>query len=437
MKAHTGFDRFSVVILEMITEIDDKISRQLDAIMNMSEYQELYGRWLALWSLTDLGIDSRQVQLKVVDYTWDELADDLNRSVDIERSWLYERLGRRELNTPGGLPFGLLLADYFPSSDPGGIMAGGDDLFTLQMLAAVGAMALCPVVVSIQDHFFGSRDDRLLVSTERLERVMKSEDFQSWQLLRNTREAAFLGVAWPMLLYPLTFHESLGFCYRGELSRQGMIPVGAAWAFACIVIREFDRSHWFGFLRNCEADVDGGGRVQANSHSTPDNFFSNAVASIRLTEYLESAFHHLGFLVAGTRYLSGDLAFHNNNSAQACGQSSDEQIHGLLQSTLIGCRFAHYLKILVRDRIGSFDSVGDCERYLTRWLQRYVSDVDYGDDKIMARFPLKNAQVRLEDDPRWIGHYRCIIKLQPQYQYDSMDSDIVVHTEMAAEAVGS
>ena len=120
----------------------------------------------------------------------------------------------------------------------------------------------------------------------------------------------------------------------------------------------------------------------------------------------------------------------------ACGGSSEEQIHGLLQSTLIGCRFAHYLKVLVRDRIGSFDSVGDCERYLSRWLSQYVSDVDYGDDSIMARFPLKQARVQLEPDPRGLGKYRCVISLQPQYQYDHMESEIIVQTEMAAESLG-
>ncbi|WP_281647506.1 type VI secretion system contractile sheath large subunit [Parendozoicomonas sp. Alg238-R29] len=430
------YDRFTVVVLGMLAELDDQISQQLDVILADKQLQELHGRWLALWSLVDLSIDHRQVLLKIMHCTWDELADNLNRSVDIERSWLYDRLGRKELNTPGGLPFGLLLADYFPSSDPGGILSSGDDLFTLQMLASVGAVALCPVVVSIQDQFFGSCDDRLLVSAGRLERVINSEDFHSWQLLRKTREAAFLGVAWPMLLYHCDRSECMGFCYRSHASSSHTLQVGAGWAFACIVMREYDRCHWFGFLRNCDADVDGGGRVAAGSRASSQNLFMQAVASIRLSEYLENTFHQLGFLVAGTRYLSNTLAFHNNNSVMACGNSTDEQIHGLLQSTLIGCRFAHYLKVLVRDRIGSFDSTGDCERYLSRWLQRYVSDVDYGEDSIMARFPLKQARVRLELDPRGVGRYRCTVYLQPQYQYDQMDSEIVVHTDMASETVG-
>ena len=242
----------------------------------------------------DLDIDHRQVLLKVMTCSWQELSDDLNRSVDIERSWLYDRLGRHELNTPGGLPYGLLLADYYPSSDPGGIMASGDDLFTLQMLAAVGAMALCPVVVSIKDHFFGSRDDRLLVSTGRMERVMNSEDFQSWQLLRKTREAAFLGVAWPMLLYHRTDGENMGFCYRSCEAGAQILEVGAAWAFACIVMREFDRCHWFGFLRNCDSHINGGGRVAAVLRASSANLFLRAVASVRLSEYLENSFHQLG-----------------------------------------------------------------------------------------------------------------------------------------------
>ncbi|MCL6271103.1 type VI secretion system contractile sheath large subunit [Sansalvadorimonas sp. 2012CJ34-2] len=430
-------DRARVTIERLIAEIDELVSAQLDAILVHPVLQDLHGRWLALWSLVDLHLDHRLVLLKIINCQWDELAEELNRSVDIESSWLYDRVGRRELNTPGGLPFGLLLADYLPSSDPGGLLTHGDDLYTLQLLAAVGATALCPVVVSVDDGFMGSRDDRMLASLQRLERVMASDDFVSWQLLRRLGESAFLGVAWPMLLY---HHEQerlcRGFCYRSQDAQSGYLRVGAAWAFVCIVMREFDRCRWFGFLRNCEPGIEGGGHVSGGTGTASSNLFNRAVASIRLGEYLENCYHGLGFLSPGTTYLSDSLSFHTNNSVMQCGSGTDEQIHGLLQSTLIGCRFAHYLKVLVRDRIGSFDTVGDCERYLSRWLQKYVSDVDYGEDSIMARFPLKHAQVRLEADSRHPGRYRCVVYLQPQYQYDQMDSEIVLHTDLATDAVG-
>ncbi len=417
-------------ILQLIAGIDQIISAQLDEILGSRILQDLQGRWLALWSLVDVHLDRRLVLLKIINCQWQELTDDLNRSIDIESSWLYDRIGRRELNTPGGLPFGLLLADYLPSSDPGGLLTQGDDLYTLQLLAAVGSLALCPIVVSVEDNFMGSQDDRILASMQRLERVMKSDDFTSWQLLRRLGESAFLGVAWPMLLYQHRSQDCRGFCYRPQLATVGHLQVGAAWAFACIVVREFDRSRWFGFLRNCEPGVDGGGHVTAGTSSDPGNLFNKAVASFRLGEYLENFYNELGFLVYGTAYLSDHVAFHSNNSVIRCSKGSDEQIHGLLQSTLIGCRFAHYMKVLVRDRVGSFDSLEDCERYLSRWLQQYVSDVDYGEDSIMARFPLKGARVRLQGDLRSPGRYRCIVSIQPQFQYDRMESEIVVHTDL-------
>ncbi|WP_461535591.1 type VI secretion system contractile sheath domain-containing protein [Spongorhabdus nitratireducens] len=430
-------DHWDHFINNLLTELDTLLSQQLGEILRHPLYKNLEARWSALETLARLPVNHQQVQLRILDCSWEELSDDLNNAMRIESSVLYQRIGQEELNTAGGQPFGLLIADYEPCADmlrfaefPG--FSTWDDLYTLQLVATLGAKCLCPVVTSLSEAFIGEGDEKITTSPVRLNRCFNEPEYASWNLLRQQDEARFLGVVWPPVKVRSAFDGVCdGFIYREEDPQEAMIWASGAWAFASVVMREFDRLNWFGYLRSCQAGQFHGGIVNLPGYSDEaSGFLVMPQVRYRLSEGLESAWREQGFMPLSTGYMTEYLAFFDNNSVYQAGDSSDEKIGAMLQSTLMGCRFGHYLKVLIRSHIGGFDSVLEAETWLDRWLQNYCSEVDYGEDSIMARYPLRRASVELEEEGSSPGCYQCVIRLQPQFQYDYLASDIVVRTEL-------
>ena len=428
------WDRF---INNLQAELDVLLSQQLGEILRHPQFKALEARWSALESLAQLPVNHQQVRLRVLDCSWEELSDDLNNAMQTESSVLYQRIGQEELNTAGGQPFGLLLADYQPcgvgyQNQVADHNSTWDDFYTLQLLAELGSKCLCPVVTSLPDDFIGEDDMHVLTSPVRLARCLEAPEYHSWHLLRQQESARFLGAVWPAVkARPYYDGVCNGFIYRENNPEDAAIWCGGCWAFASVVMREFDRLNWFGYLRSCLAGQFSGGIVNLPECSDGGcGFLHKPEARFRLSESLENGWRDQGIMPLATGFITEYLFFPDNNSVYQAGESSDDKIGAMLQSTLIGCRFAHYLKILIRGHIGGFDSVVEAETWLDRWLQQYCSEVDYGEDRIMARYPLRRATVELNEADDRPGIYHCTIKLQPQFQYDYLASDILVRTEL-------
>ncbi len=425
------WDRF---ISNLQAELDVLLSQQLGEILRHPLFKDLEARWSALESLAQLPVNHQQVRLRILDCSWDELSDDLNNAMQIESSVLYQRIGQEELNTAGGQPFGLLLADYQPCGGNQEHIYNSiwDDFYTLQLLAELGSKCLCPVVTSLPDSFIGEGEVDVLTSPVRLARCLEDPEYHSWHLLRQQENARFLGVVWPdVKVRPCFDGVCDGFIYSESKPAEATVWCGGGWAFTSIVMREFDRLNWFGYLRSCQAGQFSGGIVNLPAYSDEGcGFLCMPEARFRLSESLEKGWREQGILPLGTDFMTDYLFFSDNNSVYQAGETSDERVGAMLQSTLMGCRFAHYLKVLIRSHIGGFDSVLEAEIWLDRWLQQYCSEVDYGEDSIMARYPLRRAVVELEEAVDQPGSYHCTIKLQPQFQYDYLASDILVQAEL-------
>ena len=418
------------IIQTLVAYIDEVVTLQLSTIIQHASYKKLESLWRGLWLLLEAtpSHDMGQViRVRILDWTWDDVSGDLEQNDIVSNSVLYRLVCQQEFNTLGGHPFGLLVVDHAVRVMPDPT-SFADDLEVLQRLAELGHEALCPVLLPVAPDFLGTSEIDVWVDQERVKRILDSEDFVGWRRLREHTSSLFLGLTLPdILLRPPWQH-----CYQklhfNELATDGSsshyLWGNSAFALAGTVMAEFSRIRWFGFLR----DPESGGAIINNP--------STLAARLHLTDKLEFFFSDMGFIPLSTCYLSHDLAFFNNQSVYAPPNETEEwRLLCMLQTTLTGCRFGHYLKVLIRENIGSYQTSSACERDLNAWLQGYVSNVDYADDELLAKCPLKHAVAKVRGNPD-LGVYFCQIEILPQYQFDTINAHIVLTTNTSELAAG-
>ncbi len=430
-------DHVKAVIACLMAELDAVLSVQLTLVVRHEQFRGLEASWRSLEGVVQAQGRKGAQRLKILDCTWAELSADLNLASEIRRSCLFRKVYSRELDTAGGDPFGLLLVDHWVSAGASS-ETGFDDLYTLQLLADLGARALCPVISGVDRYFFGDDPLRILHDRSRVCRILDSDDMASWQLLRTIESARFLGLVLPFIRLRHRWQDCFpGFVFNEPADNDGELWGSASWAFVANVMGEFNRISWFGFLRSCDetgvsgAIVNHPGEATSGGQGNP-NYLCSPVADIDLPAEQDTFWAELGFIPLCSIYLSGQLGFFSNQSVYRADSAHNEQVKTMIQTTLMACRFAHYVKVLARDLVGGWDSADECRQLLQNWIQDYVSEVDYGEDAVMARYPLRAAKVVLTADPEDQTRYRCEISLLPQYQYDYLDSYIQLATDVVS-----
>ncbi|MCL9781225.1 type VI secretion system contractile sheath large subunit [Vibrio sp. S4M6] len=413
--------QFKAKLARILACLDTAISKQLSYVVQHHHFKALEASWKGLKSLAELPFSHRRIKVKLLDSNWNEVAKDLNHHYEIKQSALYKKLYCEELDTAGGTPFGVVLIDHNIASDYRE-NESYDDLYTLQLLSELGEVALCPMVLGVDECFFGDVQRRQLHDNSRIERILDSDDFQSWQLLRQKSSARFLHLVLPEHLLRQPYHQYVaGFEFKEQQNHCNALWGNSAYLLISNIIREFERISWFGFLRAYDKH-DGHGAIVRQSESV--------CAKVDLFSEDDGFWAEQGFVPLTSLYLSDHKGFFSNQSVWKTEESSRQL--GMLQTNLMACRFGHYIKAQIRDQIGRYDSADECKRSLERWLQHYVSDVDYGEDSIMARYPLKACQIRITTSDRDRTHYLCEIMLQPQYQYEIVDAQVVLTTVLPA-----
>ncbi|WP_062268601.1 type VI secretion system contractile sheath domain-containing protein [Endozoicomonas arenosclerae] len=414
------------LIQKLVAAIDEMIQQQLSLIIQHPRFKELESLWRGLLHLNSCSQPSPATRIRILDMSWSELSDDLNLSSSFQSSVLYRLINQQELNTLGGHPFGLLVVDHYVSLNASD-NTDHDEIYTLQLLSELGQASLCPVIMALSPNFLLTRDQEVWSNPQRVSHILASDDFSGWRRLRNLPSSRFLGLTLPQFLVRAPWHHYYQGIRFDEISTYSPVSHhlwgSSAFALAGNIVSEFNRIHWFGFLRVAH----GGGAVVNDQQK-------NLVARVKLTDRLGEFFSEHGFIPMETCYLGQELAFFNNRSIyKPANKLNDQKITSMIQTTLIGCRFGHYLKVLIREHIGSYDSAEACERQLNAWLQEYTSNVDQGNDQILARYPLRHSKAEITGDKN-LGIYTCVVYIQPQYQFDFIKTDIVLKTD-ASELV--
>ncbi len=433
-------------INQSISDIDYLINDQLNTIIHHPRFQKLEATWRGLWYLAVQADGTRNIKIKTLNITWGEISRDLNRALEFDQSQLFQKVYNDEYGSPGGEPYGVLIGDYEISH----LLSEQhkyDDIATLDAIAQVAAAAFSPFIAAAAPELFGLDDFSQLGQPINLHNIFAQKEYIKWRALRDKTDSQFVALTLPRILMRLPYRKTPG-SYKGIFfyehtstdGRENYCWGNAAYAFAAILIREFANVGWFGHIRGAPRNEQGGG-VLTNLPYDIFNTDSSDIAIKPLTDVIisdskERDLSEQGFIPLCQCYDTPYAAFYSNHSLRKPAKQSNYEaevnarLSVMLQHILCGARIAHYIKIIIRDKVGSFISAEECESFLREWLFKYTTGREDLEWEEQARYPLREAAVEVKEHPEKPGYYASIIRLRPHYQLDNMVSDLELVTEL-------
>ena len=420
-------------ISHLIAKIDEALSEQVSKIIHHSDFQLLEATWNGVYSLAHLPVNAHKVKVRILDLSWEELSHNMNNSISLRRTLLYNLIGNQELNTSGGQPFGLVVVDRAVSFS---LDQDYDDIYTLELLAGLGDLCLCPFIFSPANDFFGESGADWLSDTRRVEKILAGPEFTSWQRLRHLPEARYLGMVLPRI--KLRDHYSNDSCskfiFDEAFQRNKGLWGSSAFLFASIAMREFNRINWFGFMKSRWQDQYTGALVNVPRNNVGSFSTYNPTPDVRMITDMGVFYAEQGFIPLCHSLITDKYFFRGNNSIWRTRGEEGDAVMAQLQTTLMVCRIAHYLKVQIRGMIGNFQTAQECEQYLNRWLDRYSSNLSSADEATLAKYPLSKGSVVVKEIEGEQGRYSCDVIIQPQYQFDHVCGELMLSTDLGADS---
>jgi type VI secretion system ImpC/EvpB family protein len=431
-----------------LATIDELLNDQINAILHHPVFQRLEAAWRGLQYLVNQTPPGENIKVRVLNVSWKELARDLERALEFDQSQLFRKVYSDEFGTPGGEPFGVLLADFEISHRPGPDVPV-DGVTMLAKIASVAAAAFCTFIAAAHPSLLDLESFAELQLPLDLARTFAQPGYLKWRALRDAEDSRFVSLTLPRVLMRLPYaednHRVDGFRFQEETGAPGggeLLWGNAAFAFGAVLVREFAACGWLAGIRGYRRGFEGGGLVTGLPvPSFPTDRLGVAPSfstDVLVTDAQDKELGELGFIPLCHRPGTEVAAFHGNQSVQKPGPYDDEpatvnaRLSSMLQYILCVSRFAHYVKVQVRDRLGSFAGPAECANHLTRWLQNYVSGNDDAGSEMKAKYPLREARVEVRPRPDNPGVYTCVIHLRPHFQLDQIVTAVKLVTEIAA-----
>src|SRR5262245_57728120 len=421
-----------------IQAIDDAMSKQLAKIMHHPDFQKLEGTWRGLNYLVMNSETSAMLKLKVLNVSKRDLFKDVDKAVEFDQSQIFKKLYENEFGTPGGEPYGALIGDYEFTNHP-------EDIELLSKMSNVAAAAFCPFISAASHKLMGFENSWTELSKPRdLEKIFDTVEYTKWKSYRDSEDSRFVNLVCPRVLARLPYGaatkpiEEFDF-EEVELDKKGKAkPVPHdhyCWMNAAYVLgtKLTDAFAKYGF---CVAirGAEGGGKVEglpAHSFVSDDGDPDlKCPAEIGITDRREAELSKLGFLPL-CHYKNTDYAVFFG--AQTCQKpkkydrpeaTANAAISARLPYIMATSRIAHYLKVMARDKIGSFLEASDCEAWLNRWIKNYVNSNPGAGQEMKAKYPLAEARVQVKEVPGKPGWYNAVAWLRPWLQFEELNASL-------------
>lgn len=433
-----------LAIDRIVAMIDDLVTEQVNAVIHHPRFQALEASWRSVYRLAGAAGLNPRIKLRVLDIRWAEICRDLERALEFDRSHLFRKIYEDEFGMPGGEPYGLLIGDY-QIVHKRGLGRSTDDVAAVQELSRIAAAAFAPLLLGAAPEIFGLDSFAEFSLPRDLAASFQLPEFQRWCGVQEASDSRFVGVLLPRILTRQTYRDDDtridGFRYEESSgSHQTVLWGNAAYAFAGVVMRAFDDSGWFTHLRGGVLGVEHGGLVEDGEIPWFDTDAPN-VATIfpgetMMEDAQESEVSELGFIPMVRANGTSLGVFCGNGSIQRprtydrLVASVNARLSSMLQYVLCVARFAHYIKVMGRDMVGSIKSAEELERKLQSWIFQYVSDNDSDSMETLARYPLQEARIEIRELPGKPGSYYCTAVLKPHLQIERVDTSFRLVTEL-------
>ena len=425
-----------------ISQIDNLISKQLNEVMHNPEFQKLEGSWRGLNYLVMQSETGETMKIRVMNVSKKDLLKDMEKASEFDQSALFKKAYEEEFGMFGGEAYGALIGDYEFSNHP-------QDLSLLEKISQVAAAAHAPFISAASPKLFNWDSFTELGGPRDMSKVFQSVEYAKWKSFRNSDDSRYVGLTLPHILMRLPYGqetvpvESFDFEEDVEGAEHSKYLWGnAAYALGARLTDAFAKYHWCAAIRG----VEGGGLVEGLPNHTfktdEGDVALKCPTEIAITDRREKEFADLGFIplvhCKGTDY----AAFFSTQTGNKPKKydtdfaNANAKLSSQLQYILAVSRFAHYLKSIMRDKIGSFMTRKNAEDYLNRWISNYVLLDDDAGQEMKAKFPLREARVDVSEMPGKPGAYRAVAFLKPHYQLDELTISLRLVSELPPPAQG-
>jgi len=412
----------------IIAEIDKRLSEQINHILHHEEFQALEGTWRGLHHLVNNTETDETLKIRVFNLSKKDLAAMMKsyEGTKWDQSPLFKKLYEAEYGAPGGEPYGCLIGDYYFDHSP-------PDVRPLNGIAQIAAAAHMPVITAPAPSLMNFDSWQELSDPRDLTKIFQTPEYAPWRSLRESEDSRYLGLAMPRVLGRLPYGSKTEpvdeFDFEedtGAADHSKYLWVNAAYAMGTNITRSFKTYGWCATIRGTES----GGIVEGlpcHTFPTDDGGVDmKCPTEIAITDRREAELAKNG-LMPLSHYKNTDYAvFFGAQSLQKPAEYDDPdatanaKLAARLPYLFATCRFAHYLKCIVRDKVGSFKERSDMQNFLERWIAKYICTDPTAGEEIKAQYPLAAAEVvvdEIEGDP---GYYSAKFYLRPHYQLEGL-----------------
>jgi type VI secretion system protein ImpD/type VI secretion system protein ImpC len=430
-----------------IAALDAMLSAQLDAVLHAARLRRLEGSWRGLaWLVDRLPGAGGRVRLKLLSARWAELCRDLERAVEFDQSQVFKAIYEREFGIAGGEPFGLIAADYEIRHFPA-LGHPTDDVGALTAFAAIAAAAFAPIVFAASPALVGLDSFAEAAPAFDLTDALGGPEHARWRNAAALEDMRFLCVALPRVLgrapWPDDGSRVDRFRYRGHAAgAEQRVWTTPVYGLAAAAVRAFDRYAWPGEVRGAEPQEDAIGGVldglpYERFPSDPLGPPPRAPLDLALTDEQERQVSDgrlvpLSALEGLAEASFGALpALHRPPRMNSAIAEANQRLSTQINTLLCVSRFAHCIKLMGRDMVGSSREAPEVEYELQRWLDRFVSGLGSGGAEVTAKYPLMDAKVEVREKRDKPGVYGCTVHLRPHHQLDEVGAAFRLTTEFA------
>ncbi|MGH8502219.1 MAG: type VI secretion system contractile sheath large subunit [Gammaproteobacteria bacterium] len=416
-------------IQAIIAQIDKKLTEQVNEVLHQPEFQQLEGAWRGLHYLVNNTETDEMLKIRVMSVSKKDLAKTLKKykGTAWDQSPFFKKVYEEEYGQLGGEPYGCLVGDYhFDHSPP--------DVELLSSIAQIAASAHSPFIAGAAPTVMQMDSWQELSNPRDLTKIFSTPEYASWRSLRESEDSRFVGLAMPRFLARLPYGaktdpvEEFDFEEETEGADSSRYTwANAAYAMAVNINRAFKLYGWCSRIRGVES----GGAVEGLPvHTFPSmdgGVDMKCPTEIAISDRREAELAKNGFMPLIHRKNSDFAAFIGAQSLQKPAEYDDPDatananLSARLPYLFASCRFAHYLKCIVRDKIGSFKERADMQRWLQTWIMQYVDgDPEHSSEELKARKPLAAAEVVVEEVEGNPGYYTSRFFLRPHYQLEGL-----------------
>ena len=429
-----------MMINARIAQIDHLISIQLNEVLHHPAFQKLEGSWRGLKHLMDHSETGTGLKIRVLNVSKKELLRDIEKAPEFDQSNIFKKVYEEEYGVFGGAPFGALIGDYEFGKHP-------EDLALLDGISHVAAQAHAPFVSAAAPDLLNLENFTQLDRPRDLAKIFDSTEYAKWKSFRQSEDSRYVALCLPRTLGRLPYGKDTKpideFSFEEHVDgtdHSKYLWMNAAYSLGTRMTNSFSQYGMCVAMRG----VEGGGLVEGlpvhNFYTDEGDIALKCPTEVQITDRREKELADLGFVPLVHCKDTDYAAFFSVQSCQkpktydTDSANANARLSAQLPYIMAASRFAHYLKAMMRDKIGSFMSREEAETFLNRWITRYVTPDDSASPAAKAQRPLREARVDVSEVPGKPGVYRAVAFLRPHFQLDELTVSLRLVAELPAPA---